>query len=374
MTSVTKPSQIILREAQDRDADRLREIEVECFDTDRLSLRRIKHWIKAQNKVMTVAELDGVVIAYGLALLHRGTRLARLYSIAVAKSARGNSLSKHLLHDIENQASEKGRLFMRLEVARNNKAALNLYKKSGYHVFGTYKDYYDDHQDALRLQKRIRYRPVHALNLEVSWYRQTTDFSCGPAALMMAMACLNPKKIKLRQELELDIWREATTIFMTSGHGGCHPVGLALAAHRRGFKAEVYLNQKTPLFIDGVRSQNKKAVITIVDQHFRHQARQQGVPVNMVDVSQISIEQWLKQGCAVIILISTYRMDGKKTPHWVTVTGMDKQCLYVHDPDPDKEDQTALDCQHLPIAREDFDKMSAFGSEKLRTAVVLFEH
>ena len=36
--------------------------------------------------------------------------------------------------------------------------------------------------------------------------------------------------LTLDRTLELRVWREATTIFMTSGHGGCGPDGLALAA------------------------------------------------------------------------------------------------------------------------------------------------
>jgi len=300
----------------------------------------------------------------------RCTRLSRLYSIAVAKKARGLGLSKRLLLEIENQAAERGRFFMRLEVAKDNQPAVSLYKQMGYQVFGTYKNYYDDHQDALRMQKRIRYRPANALNQTVPWYQQTTDFSCGPAALIMAMASLAPKKIKLKQELELDIWRESTTIFMTSGVGGCHPIGLGLAAHQRGFKAQVFINRDAPLFVDGVRNSHKKDVMTTVDEHFRRKAKSQGVAVKYSDVSQNLIEKWIKQGSAVVMLISTYRMDGKKTPHWVPVTGMDDQCLYVHDPDPSGE-QTDLDCQHLPIAREDFVKMSAFGSAGLRTAVVI---
>ena len=34
---------------------------------------------------------------------------------------------------------------------------------------------------------------------------------------------------------EMQLWREATTIFMAAGHGGCSGQGLALAATRRGF-------------------------------------------------------------------------------------------------------------------------------------------
>jgi hypothetical protein len=49
---------------------------------------------------------------------------------------------------------------------------------------------------------------------------------------------------------------------------------------------------------------------------------------------------------------------------------MDDLCLYVHDPDLDNQQQP-VDCQYLPIAKQDFDKMSAFGSGRLRTVVAI---
>lgn len=359
-----------LRPARLDDLDALDALEQAAFSADRLSRRRLKHWIRAKNAVLLVAEREQQLLGYGLVLLHRGTRLARLYSIAVDGQARGLGLGRRLLAALEQQAAERGWLFMRLEVARDNQPAIELYESMGYSVFGIYSDYYEDHQDALRMQKRIRYVSQNMIRRRLPWYQQSTDFTCGPAALMMAMASLDDNVVP-EQALELDIWREATTIFMTSGHGGCHPIGLALAGKKRGFNCEVYLNQQTPLFVEGVRNPDKKAVLRLVDQQFRQQAQEQGLALHIEDVSQQHIEQWLEQGAAVLVLISTYRMDNKKSPHWVTVAAIDDQCLYVHDPDPDEGEQIALDCQYLPIARSDFDKMSLFGKEKLRTAVVV---
>jgi hypothetical protein len=177
--------------------------------------------------------------------------------------------------------------------------------------------------------------------------------------------------VPLEQGTELDIWRAATTIYMTSGHGGCHPVGLALAACERGFSAQVYVNTTAPLFVDGVRSEQKKRVMESVHQRFMERAGECGVDVVYGEVDLDRIEDWLRAGFGVLVLISTYRLDGRKSPHWVTVTGLDAQCLYVHDPDTSKEGQRALDCQHVPIAREDFARMASFGSARLRTAVAI---
>lgn len=358
----------LIRPVRESDLPQLLKLEETCFETDRLSRRSFLHWFRVGHRLFLVAEHGTELLGYGLVILYKGTRLARLYSIAVRTDVRRNGIGRDLLEQLEEMASSRGRLAMRLEVNRINRPAIALYESSGYRVFGLYEDYYEDHHDALRMQKRIRF-PSEYTQSPVPWYRQSTQFTCGAAALMMAMAGIE-KGLKLSQDMELDIWREATTIFMTSGHGGSHPLGLALEARRRGFHVEVFMNRRDVLFIEGVRSAHKKEIMAVVEGQFRRKAADAGIPVHYEDFTVRSIESWLKQNLAVLVLVSTYRTNGSKTPHWVTVTAIDDQCLYVHDPDPD-DDQGELDCRDIPIAREDFAKMSVYGSRRLRVAVVL---
>ncbi|AOS96451.1 putative acetyltransferase [Microbulbifer aggregans] len=358
-----------IRPVRTGDIAPLHALEQSCFDTDRLSRRRLRHWVAADNRVFLVAEQGDQLIGYALVLLRRGTRLARLYSLAVAAAGRGRGLGRALLLAAEQASVENGRLFMRLEVAASNTAAIGLYHQLGYRTFGHYPGYYEDAGDALRMQKRIRHRSDDLHSLPVPWYGQTTEFTCGPAAAMMAMAALSVDYRPSVSE-ELALWREATTIFMTSGHGGCHPLGLALAMQRRGYSCAVYLNQATPLFIDGVRSEEKKAVMRRVDADFRTAADGAGIPVLCEDFTQEQLQQLLQEGALALLLISTYRLDGKRVPHWVTLSGIDERCLYVHDPDSD-DGLDPLENQYLPIARDDFARMSLFGKERLRTAVVV---
>ena len=53
---------------------------------------------------------------------------------------------------------------------------------------------------------------------------------------------------------------------MTSGHGGCHPLGLALAARQRGFSAETWINLQQPLFVDGVRNAVAVAILALAQR------------------------------------------------------------------------------------------------------------
>ena len=362
---------VLIRNAQLTDIDALVALETACFETDRLSRRSFKHWLAADHRALLVADVEKTVAGYILIIYHPGTRLARIYSIAVSPQYRGLGLAKQLMAAGEQAANEDGRLYLRLEVSVDNTQAIKLYETQGYQKFGIYRDYYQDHKDALRYQKRIRRYRDTLQHRSVHWLRQTTPFTCGPAALMMAMPGIN-RAYQPSQEEEINLWREATTIFMTSGHGGCHPIGLALAAKRRQFSVEVWINKTTTLFIDGVRNEEKKQIVELVDTCFKRQAAEQGITLHFANITQNELIAAFKTGAIPVILISTFLLDRKKAPHWVVMSGFDDDCLYMHDPDPGDGRQSEIDCQFIPIAREDFDRMSCFGKNRLRTAVIIW--
>ena len=370
MTQQKLHSDFAFRLANIDDLDQLVAVEQACFSGDRLSRRSLHRWIGVKHGILMVAIAQSKIVAYGLVWCHKGTRLARLYSLAVLPEMRGTGLAKALMQHLESAAAARGRLTMRLEVAKPNESAIALYRRCGYRIFGEYSDYYDDHSDALRMQKMIHPFKKAPTQPSIPWFQQTTEFTCGPAALIMALNSIDTS-VGLSRSLELDIWREATTIFMTSGHGGCHPVGLALAARKRGFDAKVYVNTRETLFIDGVRTAHKKEILDLVHQQFIENAARDKVKIHYKDFKLTELLALLAEGYAVILLISTYRLDGKKSPHWVTVTGLDDDCIYVHDPHLEEQYQISMDCQYVPIARENLNKISSFGSKRLRTLVAI---
>ena len=359
-----------IRPARLSDLNGLVALENSSFTTDKLSRRSFRHWLSTAHRALLVAEIERVVAGYILIIYHPGTRLARIYSLAVLPEQRGSGIGHALMTAGEQAAQTDGRLYLRLEVSVDNVQAIKLYEALGFQKFGLYRDYYQDHKDALRYQKRIRRYRDTLQHRTVYWLRQTTPFTCGPAALMMAMHGLN-KNYLPSQEEEINLWREATTIFMTSGHGGCHPIGLALAAKRRKFAVEVWINQTSTPFIDSVRNEEKKQVIELVDNCFKREAAEQNVTVNYANITQAELISAFQSGAIPLILISTYAMDGKKAPHWLVMSGFDDDCLYIHDSDPEDGRKSELDCQFMPIARDDFERMSCFGKSRLRTAVIV---
>ena len=357
------------RVATPADVPELVALEQHCFTTDRLSPRSFQWMISRAHGQLLVAEKDAGLLGYALVLFHRGTSLARLYSIAIAEHARGMGLGKQLLARIEACAVAHDCAYLRLEVRTDNPGALALYERTGYRRFALINDYYEDHAPALRLEKRIA-QPQHARPQSVPYYQQTTDFTCGAACLLMAMGALVPGRVAERRE-ELQIWREATTVFMTAGHGGCSPQGLALAGWRRGFRVRMQVNVRGPLFLDGVRDQHKKDVMRLVHEAFEEELA--GSDVEQVLGGALDLPQVLQAGGQPLVLISSYRLTRSKSPHWVMVTDCDDDFVYLHDPDVDhSQHRQPLDCQHLPVSHAEFERMCRFGNNKLRAAVVLF--
>ena len=359
---------VSLREATYNDLPLLLNIEQQCFATDRLSRRRMRFYIDAPHAVFVVAEKGTELVGYGLLLMRRGTQLTRLYSLAVLPEARGLGIAESVIGRLEECALARGKRFMRLEVSEQNLGAIRLYERLGFEQFGVYSQYYEDSSDALRMQKVLSSPDISHKGDVFPWYQQTTEFTCGPASLMMAMHHLQPD-YEMSQTNELAIWRRATTIFMTSGHGGCHPVGLALAAMDAGFDVKVWCNREFPLFVDGVRSQHKKEIIQAVEAEFLSEAKARSLDIEYSDWSLASLAAEVQSGAQVICLISTYSFDKRKAPHWVALTDADEHCFYLHD--PDAEDEPPMEFQHIPVARDDFNRLASYGTRKVRTVVLL---
>ena len=369
---MNKTSPIKLSDATLNDVEVLVAIENRCFEIDRMSSRSIKHMIQKANCDFIVARQAELIVGYILVLYHRGTHLARLYSFAVIPEVRAQGIGEKLLEKGEECATSRDCVYMRLEVHPNNIGAIRMYEKYGYKPFGLLKDYYEDHADALRYQKRILHRENLFDFLPIPYFEQTRDFTCGPACLIMGMQALK-KDTKADRSLELQLWREATTIYMTSGHGGCSPLGLALAAWRRGFRVEVTINNREPLFLDGVRSEEKKSVMELVHQDFLSQISETDIELKYKNISMLELEEKFKQGGIPLVLISSYSYTRDKAPHWVVVSGIDDTFVYIHDPDEDEESyRSKTDNIYLPIARKAFDKSFRFGRTGLRTSIIIY--
>ena len=371
--SAFRPALVTIRKAKVSDISRLIEVENQCFDYDQLS-RRSFHWmIKKAHSILLVLEYKSLIIGYGLVLINSGTSLARLYSICTLKEYQGHGLASKLLTALEEKAChEEECAYLRLEVKAGNHSAIKLYEKLGYVKFTEKKDYYDDGQTALCFEKQIQKLDVTKRN-NVPYFMQGTEFTCGPASLLMAMKSINPK-VEMNLSNELQIWREATTIFMTSGHGGCGPHGLALSAWRRGYKVELFVSRNDVLFLNSVRTGEKKKIIELVHKDFEKKISETNIKVHKKRFTMDDMKEAFKRGGIPLVLITTYHFDQHHAPHWIVLTAYDKHFVYLHDPDQfHKADFMGMESRmHIPVPEDQFLKISRWGRDKLSAAVVVY--
>lgn len=352
------------------DIQQLVDLEERSFTTDRIHSRQFRYLIKRQTAHVLVAIEEQKIVGYGLILIRQSTSLARLYSIAVDRTKQGHGIGQMLIDELERTALAKNRYIMRLEVRLNNPAQ-QLYRKLGYRPLKLISDYYEDHSDALRMEKRLGRQPEKRF-IELPYYSQTTAFTCGPASLMMAMAALDPE-LRPTPALEIQLWREATTIYMTAGHGGCSPRGLALAAAKRGFTVRLMISQPGPLFTEGVRSAHKKEVLSLVHHEFERQLAEQRLEPEIGPIKWRMIAKAVNGGNIAVVLISSYRLIRSKAPHWVVVAAFEEGHVYIHDPD-EVDDELKIQDENvfIPIPEREFIDMAHYGSNHL-SAVVLLE-
>ena len=359
---------IRLSPAGAQDIGALSQLEQSAFSGDRISVRSWRGLIASASATVTLARQHSGIVGASVLLHSERSSVARLYSIAVAPGARGQGLARRLLEAAIERARSVGSSVLRLETRVDNEAAQSLFRRHGFTPLDRKPAYYEDGTDALRFQKSLWNvgKACKAVALRAPYYSQTLDFTCGPCALLMAMAALDPDII-IDRVAEIRIWREATTVFMAAGHGGCGPFGLALAAVRRGFDATVYAPAGARLFTSSVRDPRKKAVIELVEADFHAEIAATGTAIVESPVSPKRIADHLQRGGVPIVLISLWRLHGEKGPHWVVVTGFDGAVFRILDPiAPPAEGDPGIS-----VSIDEFRRITRYGRRRQTAAVIL---
>jgi len=146
---------IVLRPPREGDLDRLVEIENAAFSGDRLSRRALRRLMASSSAALILAQEERRIVGCAVVLFRRGTKSARLYSIAVDPAFTGKGIGARLLYAVEAEARSRDRSLMSLEVRADNAAAIALYEKAGYMLLQRKSGYYEDGEDGLKMTKTL---------------------------------------------------------------------------------------------------------------------------------------------------------------------------------------------------------------------------
>jgi len=359
-----------VRRAEPGDVDALIKLEHRVFPTDRLSRRSLRRLLDSPSAAVLVAVENAQLAGIAIVLFRARSAVARLYSIAVAPHVGGRGVAAMLLDAAEEAALARGCRIMRLEVHRANHAAISRYRKSGYREFGRYRAYYEDGADALRFEKRLR-GDAAALRDAPPYFHQTTEFTCGPACIMMALAWAD-RSFKPAPGSEFALWRQATTIFSAGGPGGCEPYGMAVTLKRHGLRPEIYVSLPGAYFLDTVRSAERRRVIEVAQAEFKREAKTLDIPTHLTPVNESVLMHAFDAGNVAIVLVSGYHMASRGVPHWIFAFGRNGRHVLMHDPAALRDDQgMAAAAESYAVPWIAFERVIHVGRERLSAAIVI---
>ena len=138
-----------------------------------------------------------------------------------------------------------------------------------------------------------------------------------------------------------------------------------------GFDVELVLNDDRALFLDSVRSEEKKEVLRLVQEDMQKEIAETDIRVSYRGSGRRTDRtggiRGNPRGAHQL-----YRIYHEKFPHWVVVAGSDERFFYVHDPLVETAKHTSdTDRVNMPILKKDFERMARYGKAQLKAMVVL---
>lgn len=176
------------------------------------------------------------------------------------------------------------------------------------------------------MQSTIR-APIHR---EIPFCHQHYDYTCGPACLMMALRYWNFGE-HCETDLEIDLWREGTLVTVY----GTSRFGLAYSAAIRGLQARVMSNTGGVDFVDRFVPPLVEEDLRTLTSHFRERkarCRKLGVRERRGMILGDILYETLHVDHVPLIVTSARWFGKDDLPHWVVVTGIDKNHLWLHNP------------------------------------------
>lgn len=212
---------------------------------------------------------------------------------------------------------------------------------------------------------------------ELVYYGQTTEFTCGAVAALIAVDHLGHPLLtetggEENRNVEFLLWRQATNF------PACEPVGLGVATietlRQAGSDAEVdiHVSLDGPVLLNTRVPGGDGGFRAMLQAESRLRAEQLGRPVITDWVPIETIAEHLRAGSQVLLLIDDELMMNDAVPHWVVAHSLRDDVVLLQDPWIDAEGgETWVDAHDLPVGLDDVDLMTTYDDPAVRGIIVI---
>ena len=177
------------------------------------------------------------------------------------------------------------------------------------------------------------------MKFNVPYYEQTSEFTCGPACVLMVMKHFDPR-LDLTRQLEFEIWRHCNMI----GTKGADPFGLAVPLIDAGFDVRLITQRKTVANTKRWRRRLIRAGFTLQEAELsifgirqnKLRALSRNLLVQYKRPRVREIARAVDSGYVPIALVHMGAVHSLNIPHWVVVTDVDEKSVVFNDPYPPK--------------------------------------
>lgn len=219
---------------------------------------------------------------------------------------------------------------------------------------------------------------------QLSYYSQTTDFTCGAVAAMTAMTGLGLDPFQLAhggsestdelRERELAFWRAATNF------PACEPVALAVTLHDAlhaesgavsGHRVELHLDTEEPVLLEDY-SGPERVFREVLQAESAQQATARGIHRHTDRLEAAEILRRVADGDYALLLIDDAPMHDSSTPHWVLAHAAQGDTVLLHEPWVTNErGETWVDSHDLPVSVEVLDRLVSWGDPAYRGVIFI---
>ncbi len=176
------------------------------------------------------------------------------------------------------------------------------------------------------------------MKFNVPYYPQSSEFSCGPACVLMVMKHFKPG-LEIGRGLEFEVWRQCNMI----GIKGADPYGLSVPLLDAGYEVRLITQRKGIVQYKSWRQRLKRRFSSDdIELSFfgmrenKRRAFSRNLSVTYKRPIVADIVRGVLNGYVSVALVHMGVIHSLNIPHWVVVTDADEEKIVFNDPYPPK--------------------------------------